>query len=115
MTESLVTRDLVDGSLDVSRLINDPIMVATSNSYRRLLTQSGKPVCLPCNQRSDNHPDLDASDEVLQLMAAAPELYDATHMLVKAVESLSAHKPVRNLDEIMLFALAALNKAGRQI
>ncbi len=104
-----------NGQLDVSLLLNDPIMVATSCSYRRFLTRSGKPVCEPCTHPVDNHPDLMATDEVLQLMAASPELYESTRMLMDAVNALSSGKPIRNLDEIMLFAKAATEKAEAKV
>lgn len=117
MSEPLVSRIQSHGprTLDVSRLLMDPIMVATSCSYRRLLTQSGKPVCMPTVHPYDKHPDLEAKEEVLQLMAASPELYEATRMLMDAINAMSASKPVKNLDEIMLFAAAALDKAESPI
>jgi hypothetical protein len=103
------------GQLDVSLLLNDPIMVATSCSFRRFKTQSGVSVCEPCTHPTDNYPDLMATDEVLQLMAASPELYESTRMLMDAVNALSSGKPIRNLDEIMLFAKAATEKAEAKI
>ena len=38
-------------------------MLATSCSWRRILTTDGKPVIVPSVQRSDNHPDLDSGED----------------------------------------------------
>jgi hypothetical protein len=38
-------------------------MLATSCSWRRVLTQDGRPVIVPTTQRSDNHPDMECGPD----------------------------------------------------
>lgn len=59
-----------------------PWIIATSCSWRRIVTEGMEPVCIPVVQRSDNHPDLhfpnggsDGPDA--RLIAAAPDLLEA--------------------------------------
>lgn len=101
--------------LDVSGVIRDPWMVATSCSWRRILSASGKPVLLPTNSSSDGHPDLQAEPEVLQLMATAPELYQSNIMLLDALNALREGKEVADLDLVITFALHAQQKAEEQV
>ena len=59
----------------------------TSNSWRRLSSdhrnhpQDGGVLC-PTVSRSDGHPDLIVSDADMALIAAAPDLYEACHLLL---------------------------------
>ena len=63
-----------------------PWIVATSCSWRRILTQiENKPVCVPTTSRHDGHPDLIASEADLRLIAAAPMLLAA---LIKCADQL---------------------------
>lgn len=100
-----------DKRLDVSGIMRDPWMVATSCSWRRIISASGESVLLPTNSASDGHPDLQAEPEVLQLMAAAPELYQSNFMLLDALNALREGKEVADLDLIITFALHAQQKA----
>jgi len=97
--------------LDVSKHLSDSLMVATGCSWRRIIGQSGRKVCVPCNHPSDNHPDLEGSMEDLTLLSAAPELYESTAMLIDALESILQNKSVKCLDETIKFAEMALAKA----
>lgn len=97
--------------LDVSHYLSDPLMVATGCSWRRILTNSGKSVCVPMNSLNDNHPDLLADMEDLHLFSASPELYEANVMLLEALEKALGGKTIKGCDEIMEFAELALAKA----
>lgn len=71
-----------------------PWLIATSCSWRRIVSESGNPVCAPTIQRSDNHPDLHfpnggESGPDAHLIASAPELYAA---LDEAVKDLVAYQ-----------------------
>jgi hypothetical protein len=59
-----------------------PWMIATSCSYRRIVSRSGEGVCEPITQCSDGHPDLHFRNGGFtgpdaHLIAAAPDLYEA--------------------------------------
>lgn len=61
-----------------------PWLVATSNSWRRIVSQHGDVVCAPCNQ-PDGHPDLTfpnggAEGSDARLIASAPELLEALNL-----------------------------------
>jgi len=58
-----------------------PWLIATSNSWRRIVSQHGDVICGQCNQ-PDGHPDLTfpnggADGPDARLMAAAPDLLEA--------------------------------------
>ena len=62
-----------------------PWLVATSNSWRRIVNQRGDTVCAPCNQ-PDGHPDLTfpnggAEGPDANLIAAAPDLLEALRQI----------------------------------
>lgn len=101
-------------SLDVSKFLQDPLMVATSCSWRRILTHSGKPVCVPTNA-NDGHPDLCADPEMLVLFSAAPELYESNLMLLDALKKVLSGDKTSNLVEVIGFAENALHKAEKNI
>lgn len=74
-----------------------PWIVATSNSYRRILSSNGSPVCEPTVQR-DGHPDLSFSNggqdgPDARLIAAAPELLETLENLLAYTESCSNGEP----------------------
>lgn len=75
----------------------------------------GEPLVSACNHRVDNHPDVQADAHFLNLFSAAPELYEAALWLKSALETWSNEKPVKNADEIILFAEQALDKADYEI
>ena len=100
-------------TLDVQEYLNDPLMVATGSSWRRILHESGKPAAVPCNSGLDSHPDLEANSELLQLMASAPELFESTAMLLNVVQRLLENKPIKCLDETIEFARNAVIKAQK--
>ncbi|MFT0547457.1 hypothetical protein ACMHYO_14140 [Allopusillimonas ginsengisoli] len=65
-----------------------PWLIATSNSWRRIVSRGKGPVCEPVTQ-SDGHPDLHfcnggAEGPDARLLAAAPDLLDALRGLVDA-------------------------------
>lgn len=65
-----------------------PWLVATSCSWRRIVSRDHGPVCEPIVQHPDNHPDLffrnggeDGPDACL--IAASPDLFDALSAIIK--------------------------------
>lgn len=85
-----------------------PWVVATSNSWRRIVSSRGGVVCEPITQ-PDGHPDMhfrnggeDGPDA--RLIASAPELLEA---LVNGLKDIRAHGRVTNdTEELMRAALA---------
>jgi len=72
-------------------------IMATSNSYRRIVTEDMEPVLVPVTQKSDGHPDLhfpnggyDGPDAHLMLAAgtAADEIAEMGYDPQKALEAL---------------------------
>lgn len=66
----------------MSEHTSGPWMVATSCSFRRIVSARGEPVCIPTVQRSDGHPDIEFPNggpegPDASLITAAPELYEA--------------------------------------
>lgn len=66
-----------------------PWMMATSNSYRRILSERGEPVCVPTKQ-PDGHPDLHFGNGGFEgpdanLMVAAPGLYESLKKVIQYV------------------------------
>ena len=97
--------------LDVTHHLVDPLMVATGCSWRRIIGESGRSVCVPTNHPTDNHPDLNGSHEDLVLLSAAPELYESNVMLLDALQRVLSGTPISNIDEIIEFSEKALKKA----
>ena len=67
-----------------------PWLVATSNSWRRIVSQRGDVVCGPCNQ-PDGHPDLTfpnggAEGPDARLLVAAPDLLEALQAVADFVD-----------------------------
>lgn len=65
-----------------------PWILATSCSWRRIVTERGESVCEPTIQLSDNHPDLyfrnggqDGPDA--RLLVSAPDLYEALELMTE--------------------------------
>lgn len=104
-----------DGTLDVSELVNLNMTLATGSSWRRFIGANGHVLVEPTNHPIDHHPDLSGDTQLLQLMSASGELYEANKWLLQAVTSLLQGKPVKNLDEIVLFAEMALKKAEKEV
>tara|TARA_B100002049_G_C16085590_1_gene379366 strand:+ start:3754 stop:4098 length:345 start_codon:yes stop_codon:yes gene_type:complete len=111
----IVRINSVGGKLDVSAALSDPWMVATGCSWRRILTQSGRSVCVPDNHHQDNHPDLLADHGVLQLMATSPQLYESTVLLIETLERVLAGRSVKNVDEVLSFAEKSLAGAAKKV
>jgi hypothetical protein len=66
-------------------------MVATSNSWRRIVTKArGDAVIEPTTHRVDGHPDLAGKMEDLELAAMAPELLDTIRELRLAFDALKS-------------------------
>lgn len=90
-----------------------PWLIATSNSWRRIVSVRGDSVCEPCTQH-DGHPDLwfrngghDGPDA--RLIAAAPELLQSCRGMLHALET-----DCRDTDKwaaLMGEAVAAIAKA----
>lgn len=99
--------------IDIKLHLIDPLIVATGCSWRRILGHSGRNVCVPTNNKNDNHPDLDASYEDLALLSAAPELYESNILLLNALNSVLSGKKVDNINDLRLIAEKALLKAEK--
>ncbi|MCL4715516.1 MAG: hypothetical protein KJZ75_11445 [Hyphomonadaceae bacterium] len=83
-----------------AKITEGPWLIATSNSWRRVMSQRGEMVCEPIKQ-NDGHPDLhfrnggpDGPDA--RLIAAAPDLANSIRPVVAAWEATLAAAP----DEI---------------
>lgn len=84
-------------------------MLATSCSWRRILTLDGKPVIVPTAQRSDGHPDLECGQEHInaELAIAAVNALPALLRLARAVaeaprgEVVSVERP-RGCDSVII-------------
>ena len=65
-------------------------MLATSCSWRRILTTGGKPVIVPTIQRSDNHPDMECGEDYINAevaiaaVNALPALLDIAEAVANA-------------------------------
>lgn len=105
----------VGGKLDISAALSDPWYVATGCSWRRILTESGRIVCEPTNHYQDAHPDLMADHGALQLMATSPKLYESTVWLKDTLENVLAGKSVKNIDDVLSFAEAAITEAAKKV
>src|SRR5690606_13258634 len=69
-----------------------PWLVATSNSWRRIVNQRGETVCAPCTQ-PDGHPDLTfpnggADGPDARLLIAGPELLAAAKAAIAYDEAI---------------------------
>lgn len=62
-------------------------ILATSCSWRRILTSGGVPVIVPTNSRYDNHPDIMGGIENLELSVASR---NALPQLIAYIERLEA-------------------------
>ena len=92
-----------------------PWLVATSNSWRRILASDGSHVCYPVTQR-DGHPDLlfdnggqDGPDA--RLIAAAPDLLAALQHLLAEVSEASIVGIVHDERAAFMKARDAVAKA----
>lgn len=67
-------------------------MLATSCSWRRILTTDGKPVIVPTTQCGDNHPDMDCGDNYAnaELAIAAVNALPELLAIAEAAEDLRA-------------------------
>ncbi len=97
--------------IDVSHHLADPLMVATGSSWRRIIGESGRSVCVPTNHPVDKHPDLEGSHEDLTLLSAAPELYESNLLLLDALQRVLNGEKISNIIEVIGFAEKALSKA----
>ncbi len=87
-----------------------PWIIATSNSYRRILSERHVGVCEPITQ-SDGHPDLHFRNGGFngpdaRLIAAAPELLEACMRCVGSLGAMAG-----DTDPDVEFARAAIAKA----
>jgi len=92
-----------------------PWLVATSNSWRRIVNSRGLEVCTPTLQHSDKHPDLcfpngGAEGADARLIAAAPELLEALQPFVTRNSSEESITLVLNTSDVKR-ARAAIAKA----
>lgn len=101
--------------IDTQKYLRDPWFVATGSSWRRIITRSGEPVCVPTNHHADGHPDLQAEPTALQLMSAAPELYESNLKLLEVVKCLIEGREVTDIDKVISFAEKAKSKAEEPI
>lgn len=67
-----------------------PWMIATSNRWRRLISESHGAVCVATNHISDGHPDLHFCNGGFNgpdahLIAAAPDLLEACEHVIKCL------------------------------
>lgn len=105
-------KQVTQQDLQIANIKPGPWFVATGCSWRRILTETfDEPVILPTNHHMDNHPDLAARNEELNLAAASPEL------LVSLINMVSCLYPAAtdfNDVEQKAFdeAVAAIKKAG---
>lgn len=64
-----------------------PWMVATSCSWRRILTERGEPVIVPTTHRVDGHPDLNATMADLNMAALSPRLLQALEAAMAFIDA----------------------------
>lgn len=92
-----------------------PWLVATSNSWRRIVSQRGDTVCAPCTQ-PDGHPDLTfpnggADGPDARLIAAAPDMLEALQMFAACWPPLSVFIDKPEATKALSAAYAAIAKA----
>lgn len=93
----------------VEKALHKPVFLASGSSWNRFLFSDGKPAAMPENL-SDGQPNISANTEMLQLMSASGELYNATLTALEQLELIDNQTPTSKISIINLkIAIAKAN------